>query len=123
MNSIFSKILAAFLLLMPMSAVADVQAPLPLEVTGVVVSHTPKIKSAAIVNDSIWWEGDTIKLRKEDNSWVTLTLTKVEMVEGRGGVLTFTIKTDAKVDPTFKVGIKKAKKNAYGNPRYGLHRK
>tara|TARA_B100001109_G_scaffold241012_1_gene224807 strand:+ start:102 stop:446 length:345 start_codon:yes stop_codon:yes gene_type:complete len=107
MRSLIAKITLILLLGMPV-ATADTQPPLSLEVTGVVVSHSKKFKSSAIVNDRIWWEGQTIRVRKEDDTWVTLTLTKVEMIQGRGGVLTFTVETEDEEKPTFQVGIKKA---------------
>ena len=107
MRSLIVKIALIVLLGMP-AAIADTQPPLPLDVTGVVVSSSKRYKSSAIVNDRIWWEGQTIRLRKEDDSWVTLTLTKVEMIQGRGGVLTFTVETENEEKPTFQVGIKKA---------------
>lgn len=85
----------------------DVKCPVTLEVTGTVVikqsktSKTPKTKVAktkivvitaktaakkkkselrnsAVVNDSIWWEGDTRKLRLENNDWVEIKLVRVE---------------------------------------------
>lgn len=108
------RIVLALGLAMPiMVNAAEIEAPIALEVTGVVVSHSNKYKSSAIVDDRIWWEGETKRIRKEDDSWVTLTLTKVEMVKGKGGVLTFTVETDNK--DTFTVSIKKS-------TTWGLHR-
>ena len=113
MNKIFNVVLAAFLLIMPSTALAI--EPSDLEVTGVVVSHTKRYKSSAIVNDRIWWEGETLRLRQDDDSWVTLTLVKVEMVEGKGGVLTFKVGEADSEGETFQVGIKKS-------TRWGLTR-
>jgi len=109
MNKIFSGIVAAFLLISPLTA-AEIEPPVKMEVTGVVVvSKTKKkLKNAAIVNDAIWWEGQTIKVRKDDDTWIILTLSKVEIVKGKGGVLTFLVEDGSNDLPTFKVAIKKA---------------
>jgi len=85
----------------------DVKCPITIEITGtVVVKQQPKtaktaktkttkvvvitaetvkatakkkeLRNSAVVNDSIWWEGTTKKLRLEDNGWVELKLIKVE---------------------------------------------
>jgi len=126
MNKLFSGILACLFMLSPLAAQDNPAAPyIPqkIEVTGVAVVENPKVDprnpkgpklgSSAIVNDSIWWEGQTIKIRKDDDSWVTLTLTKVERVKGKGGVLTFTVELTRHAEkPTFQVTIKK--KSGYG---------
>lgn len=122
MNKLFSGILACMLMLSPLAAQDNPAAPyIPakMEVTGVVIVKKPqvdprnpkgpKLGNSAIVNGAIWWEGQTIKVRRDDNSWVTLTLTKVEMVKGKGGVLTFTVEFTRHAEkPTFQVSIKKA---------------
>lgn len=137
MNKIFTAIMTGMLMLSPAMAQDDVSPvtsgstspitssdatpyiPETLEVTGVAIVSTPKtdprdpkgpkLGSSAIVNGRIWWEGTTLKIRKDDNSWVTLTLTKVEMIKGKGGVLTFTIElTRHQNKPTFQVAIKKS---------------
>ena len=129
MNKIFSGIIACILMLSPLAAQdnpADPYIPQKMEVTGVAVVENPrvdprnpegpKLGSSAIVNDRIWWEGQTIKVRRDDDSWVTLTLTKVEMVEGKGGVLTFTVELTRHAEkPTFQVTIRKSSK-------YGLEK-
>lgn len=121
MKKLFAGILTGMLMLSPLAAQDNPAAPyIPqkMEVTGVAIVENPrvdprnpkgpKLGSSAIVNDQIWWEGQTIKVRKDDDSWVTLTLTKVEMVKGKGGVLTFTIELTRHLNkPTFKVSIKK----------------
>jgi len=92
--------------------------PAKMVVTGAAVVKTPRIDprdpkgpklgSSAIVNGRIWWEGHTAKVRKDDTHWVTLTLTKVEMVKGKGATLTFTVELTRHQDkPTFQVSIKK----------------
>jgi hypothetical protein len=121
MNKLFSGILACMLMLTPLTAQDNPAAPyIPdkMVVTGAVVVKTPRIDprdpkgpklgNSAIVNGMIWWEGRTAKVRKDDNSWVTLTLTKVEMVKGKGGVLTFTVELTRHAEkPTFQVAMKK----------------
>ena len=121
MNKLFSGLLACMLMLSPLAAQdnpADPYIPAKMEVTGVAVVENPqvdprnpkgpKLGSSAIVNGQIWWEGQTIKVRRDDNSWVTLTLTKVEMVKAKGGVLTFTVELTRHAEkPTFQVSIKK----------------
>jgi hypothetical protein len=104
-------------------AVADDAAaayiPETLKVSGVVLVEQPtedprdpdgpKLGNSAIVNGKIWWEGQTIKVKKtadeDDDSWVTLTLTKVEKAKGkRGSVLTFTVELTRHLDkPTFTI--------------------
>jgi hypothetical protein len=121
MNKIFLSLLISLVLVSPLTAQdnpADPYIPEKMEVTGAVVVEKPqvdprspkgpKLGSSAIVNGQIWWEGQTVKVRK-DNGWVTLTLTKVEMVKGKGAVLTFTVELTRHLEkPTFKVGIKKS---------------
>jgi hypothetical protein len=131
MKKIFVGILTGMLMLSPVIAQdtpnpninndateAVPYVPEKMEVTGVAVvakpqvdprnPKGPKLGSSAIVNGQIWWEGQTIKVRKDDDSWVTLTLTKVEMVKGKGGVCTFTVELASSDKPTFKVSIKKS---------------
>lgn len=119
MKKIFAAILAATLWAAPLSA-AEIDAPVKLDITGVVIVDKPRpdprdpkrmLGNSAIVNDTIWWEGQTVRLRKDDDSWITLTLVKVELVEGKGGVCTFRVEDaarspEAKPD-TFKTTIKK----------------
>jgi hypothetical protein len=114
MRKFFATILTAFLMLSPAIA-AEIDPPIKFDITGVVVSHTDKIKSSAIVDDRIWWEGETIRVRNEDDEWLTLTLIKVEMVEGKGGVCTFQVEEDVEDKSTFTATIRKS-------TRYGLTR-
>ena len=122
MNKTFLNILMSIVLLSPAVAQdnsADPYIPEKMEVTGAAVVEKPKVDprnpkgkklgSSAIVNDKIWWEGATIKVRKSDDSFVTLTLTKVEMVKGKGAVLTFTVELTRHLEkPTFTVKLKRA---------------
>jgi len=119
MKKIFAAILAVTLWAVPTSA-AEIDAPVKLDISGVVVVDKPRpdprdpkrmLGNSAIVNDTIWWEGQTIRLRKDDNTWITLTLVKVEMVKGKGGVCTFRVEDGSRshpsIRPTFKTAIKK----------------
>ena len=122
MNKLIFSLLVSLFLLSPLSAQdnpADPYIPDKMEVTGAVVVEKPqidprdpkgpKLGSSAIVNGRIWWEGKTTKVKRSGDSWVTLTLTKVEMVKGKGAVLTFTVELTRHLEkPTFKVGIKRA---------------
>lgn len=119
-NFIFGLLMSMFFL-SPLSAQdnpADPYVPDKMEVTGAVLVEKPvvnprdpkgpKLGSSAIVNDRIWWEGETIKVRKGDG-WVTLTLTKVERVKGQF-VLTFTVEFTRHLEkPTFKVFMKRSR--------------
>ena len=121
MNKFIFGLLVSLFLISPVSAQdnpADPYIPNKMKVTGVVVVKNPavnprnpkgpKLGSSAIVNDRIWWEGETIKVRKDDGGWVTLTLTKVEFVKGKG-VLTFTVELTRHLEkPTFKVNMRRA---------------
>jgi len=52
--------------------------PTKLEITGTVVSHDKRYKNSAIVNDSIWWEGQTLGVRTKEGHWLKIKLLKVE---------------------------------------------
>jgi len=116
MKKLFVSILTTFLLLLSPVFAVEIEPPTALEVTGVVVSHTDNVQSAAIVNDRIWWEGETIRLRTEDKGWITLTMIRVEMIEGKGGVCTFQVEDslvvvegeDTDDKPTFSVRIQQS---------------
>jgi len=85
----------------------DIKCPITLEVTGtVIIKNQPKgkkLKNASIVNDAIWWEGDTKKLRLKDGGWVTLKLLKVEQ-----GKAIFELRGRRGRPPHFQVKIKQS---------------
>lgn len=116
---IFTMLVAMSLLSAPalakdLPSQQDVKCPITLEVTGtVVVKQQPKgkkLRNSIIANDSIWWEGDTKKLRLEDNGWVELKLIKVEhgkaIFELRGKQFQIKIKQSSTWGLTKKKGSK-----------------
>lgn len=82
---------------------SDVNCPIKLEITGTVVLKKSKLRNSAIVNDTIWWEGDTKKLRLDDGGWVELKLVKV--VHGK---TIFELRGRVGRPPQFEVKLKQS---------------